>query len=84
MSRPLMPPRELHHLVNTVLASNSSWFRPGVPLKPGSEIDPTSIWSAVTPRPVAALVSPDGFGPHTGLVMVPKAALVALAVVPGP
>ena len=36
---------------------------------------PTSIWSAVTPRPVALLVSPAGALPHTGSFMEPKTSL---------
>src|SRR6516164_454215 len=67
--RPLMPPRELHHLVNTSLASHSSWSRPGAPTNPASETTPRLIEVAVTPRPVAMLwPSPL---PHTDL-NVPK------------
>src|SRR5512135_1026663 len=75
MRRPLMPPSELHHLLKTSEASHSSWLSPGAPLKPTSEMVPTSIWLAVTPTPVALFVSPAGALPHTGSFMVPKTLL---------
>src|SRR5471030_2795277 len=70
-----MPPSELHHLVNTSVASHSSWLSPGAPLKPTSEMVPTWIWFAVTPRPVALFVSPEGALPQTGLVIDPNTSL---------
>jgi hypothetical protein len=35
--RPLIPPASLHHSANASALSNSSWFSPGRPEKPGSE-----------------------------------------------
>src|SRR5579883_652755 len=66
--RPRIPPASLHHLVNAVAVSNSSWSRPGATAAPGSAIVPTAIDVSVTPWAVAPLAVP---GPQTSL-RVPK------------
>jgi len=69
--RPSMPPAALHQSTKTLEASNSSWFRPGRPTKPGSETVPTLIESALTPCEPVPLVVPDFAGPQTSF-RVPK------------
>ena len=59
-----MPPASLHQSTNTLEASNSSWFSPGRPTKPGSETVPTLMESPVTPCAVSPF-SPPSAGPHT-------------------
>src|SRR6478672_2069705 len=73
--RPLIPPRALHHWLNTSAVSKNSWFKPGRPTNPVSENVATWIESGVTP----VVGAPDG-APfwHTSL-RVPKSADPAVA-----
>src|SRR3954451_8154084 len=71
--RPLIPPRSLHHAAKTSAVSNSSWFRPGRPAKPGSENVAILISVGVTPW----AGDPVGFPAWQTSVWVPKSADLA-------
>src|SRR5690242_6946226 len=68
-----MPPRSLHQAANTSAVSNSSWFRPGRPAKPGSENVATLMDVGVTPW----AGEPVGFPVWQTSVCVPKSADLA-------